>query len=133
MASVNKAILVGNLGKDPESRIMPNGDSVTNITVATSETWKDKNGDKQEKTEWHRVTFYRKLAEIVAEYLRKGSSVYVEGRIETKKWTDKSGVERYTTEIIANEMKMLSGRSGNEQPKPKSQSGFDDASEDIPF
>ena len=95
MASVNKVILIGNLGKDPETRYMPNGDAVTNITVATTETWKDKNGEKQEKTEWHRVTFYRKLAEIAGEYLKKGRSVYVEGRLETRKWTDKSGVERY--------------------------------------
>jgi len=113
MASVNKVILVGRLGKDPETRYMPNGDAVTNITLATSETWKDKNGEKQEKTEWHRVTFYRKLAEIAGEYLKKGSMAYVEGRLETRKWTDKSGVEKYTTEIIANEMQMLSSRGGS--------------------
>jgi single-strand DNA-binding protein len=111
MASVNKVILVGRLGKDPETRYMPNGDAVTNITLATSETWKDKNGEKQEKTEWHRVTFYRKLAEIAGEYLKKGSLVYVEGRLETRKWTDKVGVEKYTTEIICNDMQMLSSRS----------------------
>ena len=113
MASVNKVILVGRLGKDPETRYMPNGDAVTNITLATSETWKDKNGEKQEKTEWHRVTFYRKLAEIAGEYLKKGSMAYVEGRLETRKWTDKAGVEKYTTEIIANEMQMLSSRGGS--------------------
>jgi single-strand DNA-binding protein len=112
MASVNKVILVGRLGKDPDARYLPNGDAVTNCTIATNENWKDKNGDKQEKTEWHRVTFYRKLAEIAAEYLKKGSMVYVEGRLETRKWTDKAGVEKYTTEIIANEMQMLSSREG---------------------
>ena len=112
MASVNKVILIGNLGKDPDIRYMPGGDAVANITLATSETWKDKTGVKQEKTEWHRVTFYRKLAEIVGEYLKKGSSVYVEGRLETRKWTDKTGTDRYTTEIIANEMRMLGSKSG---------------------
>src|SRR3982751_5178212 len=112
MASINKVILIGNLGKDPETRYMPNGDAVTNITVATTETWKDKNGEKQEKTEWHRVTFYRKLAEIAGEYLKKGRPVYVEGRLETRKWTDKAGVEKYTTEIVASEMQMLGSREG---------------------
>lgn len=111
MASVNKVILIGNLGKDPETRYMSNGDAVTNITLATTDTWKDKNGEKQEKTEWHLVTFYRKLAEIAGEYLKKGSPVYIEGRLETRKWTDKQGVERYTTDIIANDMKMLGNRS----------------------
>ncbi len=148
MASVNKVILVGRLGKDPETRYMPNGDAVTNITLATSETWKDKNGEKQEKTEWHRVTFYRKLAEIAGEYLKKGSMAYVEGRLETRKWTDKAGVEKYTTEIIANEMQMLSSRSGggntfevvDREPsagaaKPAKKTGgeFDDFEDDIPF
>ena len=113
MASVNKVILIGNLGRDPETRYMPNGEAVANITVATTETWKDKaSGEKQEKTEWHRVTFYRRLAEIAGEYLKKGSQVYVEGRLETRKWQDKEGKDRYTTEIIANEMKMLGSRSG---------------------
>lgn len=111
MASVNKVILVGRLGKDPEVRYMTNGEAVANITLATSESWKDKNGEKQEKTEWHRVTFYRKLAEIVGEYLKKGGMVYVEGRLETRKWTDKAGVEKYTTEVIANEMVMLGSKS----------------------
>lgn len=143
MASVNKVILVGNLGKDPETRYMPNGDAVTNITVATTETWKDKDGKKQEKTEWHRVTFYRKLAEIAGEYLKQGRQVYVEGRIETKKWTDKSGVERYSTDIIANELKMLGGKpSGDSQPREKKFEGgaasapkgdFSDFDSDIPF
>jgi single-strand DNA-binding protein len=144
MASVNKVIIIGNLGKDPETRYMPNGDAVTNITVATTETWKDKNGEKQEKTEWHRITFYRKLAEIVGEYLKKGSSIYVEGRLETRKWTDKQGIERYTTDIIATDMKMLGGKpsgdregrqstaSASSLPK-KPSSGFDDMDDDIPF
>lgn len=113
MASVNKVILIGNLGRDPETRYMPNGDAVTNITVATSETWKDKtSGERQERTEWHRVTFYRRLAEIAGEYLKKGSQVFIEGRLETRKWQDKEGKDRYTTEIIASEMKMLGSRAG---------------------
>jgi single-strand DNA-binding protein len=117
MASVNKVILIGNLGKDPEIRYMQNGDAVANITLATTEKWKDKNGEKQEKTEWHRVTFYRKLAEIVGEYLKKGYPVYVEGRLETRKWTDKTGIERYTTDIIATDMKMLAGRKERQRRK----------------
>ena len=113
MASVNKVILVGNLGADPETRFMPNGDAVANIRLATTESWKDKaSGEKKEITEWHRVVFYRKLAEIVGQYLKKGSAVYVEGRIRTRKWQDKEGRDRYTTEIIANEMQMLGGRAG---------------------
>ena len=111
MASVNKVILVGNLGKDPETRYMPNGDAVTNITLATTDTWKDKNsGDKREATEWHRVVFFRKLAEIANQYLRKGSQVYIEGSLKTRKWQDQSGQDRYTTEIVADEMKMLGSR-----------------------
>ena len=155
MASINKVMLIGNLGKDPDIRYMPNGEAVTNITLATSETWKDKTGAKQEKTEWHRVTFYRKLAEIVGEYLKKGSSVYVEGRLETRKWTDKAGADRYTTEIIANEMRMLGSKPGgssfegenknNKTSPPKDSaasnnnaannpnSGFGDMDDDIPF
>ena len=156
MASVNKVILVGRLGKDPEVRYMPNGDAVANITLATSESWKDKNGEKQEKTEWHRVTFYRKLAEIVGEYLKKGGMVYVEGRLETRKWTDKAGVEKYTTEVIANEMVMLGGKSsgsnsyevqdsaeaprgkpassgGQDKPAAKKGGDFSDFEDDIPF
>lgn len=117
MASVNKVILIGNLGRDPETRFMPNGEAVTNVTIATTETWKDRNsGERQEKTEWHRVTFYRRLAEIAGEYLKKGSQVYVEGRLETRKWTDKEGKDRYTTEIIASEMKMLGSRAGAGAP-----------------
>ena len=117
MASVNKVILIGNLGRDPETRYMPNGEAVTNITLATTETWKDRtSGERQEKTEWHRVTFYRRLAEIAGEYLKKGSQVFVEGRLETRKWTDKEGKDRYTTEIIASEMKMLGSRPGAGPP-----------------
>jgi single-strand DNA-binding protein len=115
MASVNKVILVGNLGRDPESRTLPNGEAVTNIAIATTESWKDKtSGERRELTEWHRVTFYRKLAEIADQYLRKGSQVYIEGRLQTRKWTDKEGVERYTTEIIADNMQMLGGRGHSE-------------------
>ena len=117
MASVNKVILIGNLGRDPETRYMPNGEAVANVTIATTETWKDRNtGERQEKTEWHRVTFYRRLAEIAGEYLKKGSQVYVEGRLETRKWTDKEGKDRYTTEIIATDMKMLGSRAGSGAP-----------------
>ena len=110
---VNKVILVGHLGADPEVRYMPNGGAVANVTVATTESWKDKSsGEKQEKTEWHRVVFFARLAEIVGEYLKKGSQMYVEGRLQTRKWQDKSGVDRYTTEIVASEMQMLGGRGG---------------------
>jgi single-strand DNA-binding protein len=114
MASVNKVILIGNLGKDPDVRYMPSGKAVANVTLATNESWKDRNtGEKQERTEWHNVVFYSPLAEIVGQYLRKGSSVFVEGRLQTRKWQDKTtNQDRYTTEIIANEMKMLGGRSG---------------------
>jgi len=110
---VNKVILIGHLGADPEVRYMPNGGAVANVTVATTESWKDKSsGEQQEKTEWHRVVFFARLAEIVGEYLKKGSQLYVEGRLQTRKWQDKSGVDRYTTEIVANEMQMLGGRGG---------------------
>jgi len=161
MASVNKVILVGNLGADPETRYMTNGDAVCNIRLATTDSWKDKaSGEKREMTEWHRVVFYRKLAEIAGQYLKKGSQVYLEGRIRTRKWTDKDGQERYTTEIEATEMQMLGGRQGmgggaggggsggsmgggNEPPAdyqpsaPKKPAGgkpsFDDLDDDIPF
>ena len=135
MASVCKVILIGNLGKNPETRFMSSGDAVTNITLATTETWKDKNGEKQEKTEWHRVTFYRKLAEIAWEYLRKGSQVYIEGKLETRKWTDKNGMERYTTEINASDMKMLGSKqqSSSGQQSASNSSGFEDMDDDIPF
>lgn len=110
---VNKVILVGNLGADPEVKYMPNGNAVANVTLATSETWKDKqSGENKEKTEWHRVVFFRRLAEIAGEYLKKGSQVYIEGKLQTRKWQDKNGNDRYTTEIIANEMQMLGGRGG---------------------
>ncbi|MDE2598297.1 MAG: single-stranded DNA-binding protein [Rhodocyclaceae bacterium] len=113
MASVNKVILVGNLGADPESRYMPNGDAVCNVRLATTESWKDKaSGEKKEITEWHRVVFYRRLAEIAGQYLKKGTPVYVEGRIRTRKWQDKDGQDRYTTEIEATEMQMLGRREG---------------------
>lgn len=138
MSSVNKVILVGRLGKDPETRYMQNGDAVTNVTLATEETWK-KDGEKQSKTEWHRLTFYRKLAEIVEQYLNKGSLIYVEGRIETRKWQDQLGNDKYSTEIIVNEMRMLGGgqsspsQVANSQPKsqPQNQSAPED--DDIPF
>ncbi len=162
MASVNKVILVGNLGADPETRYMPNGDAIANIRLATTESWKDKaSGEKKEITEWHRVVFYRKLAEIVGQYLKKGSAVYLEGRIRTRKWQDKDGQERYTTEIEASEMQMLGGRqsmgassggeaeyggsmpssSGSAAPGPgtsrpapaKKAPSFDDMDDDIPF
>jgi len=108
---VNKVILVGNLGQEPETRYMPNGGAVTNISIATSETWKDKSsGQMQERTEWHRVVFFNKLAEIAGEYLKKGSKVYVEGALRTRKWQDQSGSDRYTTEIVANEMQMLDAK-----------------------
>ncbi len=108
---INKVILVGNLGKDPEVRYMPNGNAVANITLATSESWKDKQtGETQEKTEWHRVVLFRRLGEIAGEYLKKGSQVYIEGKLQTRKWQDNAGNDRYTTEIIANEMQMLGGR-----------------------
>jgi len=156
MASVNKVILVGNLGKDPEIRYMPNGDALANVTIATSESWKDKaSGEKKELTEWHRLVFRNKLAEIVGQYLKKGSSIYVEGRIRTRKWTDKEGQERYTTEIDVREMTMLGGRSSASSadgeaeyggsmpssPAPAAARGapakkapsFDDMDDDIPF
>lgn len=142
MTSLNRVTLIGNLGKDPEVRYMANGDAVANISVATTESWKDKNGEKQEKTEWHRVTFYRKLAEIAGEYLKKGSMVWLEGRLETRKWEDKGGVERYTTEIIASELKFLDrkkedgGKSyHSEKRAPATQTGtsFDNMDDDIPF
>ncbi|NBO10207.1 MAG: single-stranded DNA-binding protein [Methylophilaceae bacterium] len=112
MASVNKVILVGNLGRDPEVRFMPNGEAVCNFSIATTDSWKDKNGQKQERTEWHNIVMYRKLAEIAGEYLKKGRPVYVEGRLQTRKWQTKEGQDRYTTEIVADQMQMLGGREG---------------------
>ena len=113
MASVNKVILVGNLGADPETRYMPSGDAITNIRIATTDRWKDKaSGEMKEATEWHRIAFFGRLAEVAGQYLKKGSQVYVEGRIRTRKWQDKEGQDRYSTEIVANEMQMLGGRGG---------------------
>lgn len=150
MASVNKVILVGNLGKDPDVRYMPDGNAVANVSIATSEQWKDKaTGEKQERVEWHRVVFFNRLGEIAGEYLKKGSSVYIEGKLTTRKWTDKEGNDRYTTEIVASEMKMLGSRQreeGGESREPAAQrpaasskkppaggGGFDDLDDDIPF
>ena len=153
MASVNKVILVGNLGRDPEVRYLPDGGAVTNVSVATTDTWKDKSGEKQERTEWHRIAFFGKLAEIAGEYLKKGSQVYVEGSLRTRKWQDKEGKERYTTEIIADRMQMLGSRAGGSESmarepkaaaaesgggggKPAATKGgasFDDMDDDIPF
>ncbi len=153
MASVNKVILIGNLGQDPETRHLPSGDAVCNISIATSEKWKDKSGEQQEHTEWHRIGFFGKLAEIAGEYLKKGAPVYVEGRIRTRKWQDKEGNDRYSTEIIADRMQMLGGRrddsGGGDRQQPRQertqQSGegggqskkgggaFDQMDDDIPF
>lgn len=120
MRGVNKVILIGNCGKDPETRYLPSGGAVANVSIATSESWKDKtSGESKEKTEWHNVVFYGKLAEIVGQYVKKGSSVYIEGRIQTRKWTDKEGKDRYTTEIIADQMQMLGGKpNGADKPAP---------------
>ncbi len=123
MASVNKVILVGNLGRDPEIRYLPSGDPVANITIATSSKYKNKTGEMVEETEWHRVTFFGKLAEIVGQYLKKGRSVYVEGRIKTRKYTDKEGIEKYATDIIANEMQMLGSREGMGEPAGDDEGG----------
>lgn len=140
---INKVILIGHLGNDPETRYMPSGGAVTNIRLATSESWKDKNtGEQQDRTEWHSVAFFGRLAEIAGEYLRKGSQVYVEGRLRTRKWQDRDGNDRYTTEIIANEMQMLGGRPGASAPARSStesssvaESGppSDEFDDDIPF
>lgn len=154
---INKVILIGNLGQDPEQRAMPNGNAVTNITLATSESWKDKNtGQQQERTEWHRVIFFNRLAEIAGQYLQKGSKVYVEGSLRTRKWQDQSGQDRYTTEIVASEMQMLDSRgdsgtqnqnhapqqSYQQRQAPQNQQGYQqqmpgagmpDFDDDIPF
>ena len=156
MASVNKVILVGNLGRDPEVRYTPDNSAITNVSIATTDVWRDKSGEKQERTEWHRVAFFGKLAEIAGEYLKKGSQVYVEGRLQTRKWQDKEGQDRYTTEIVADRMQMLGSRGGMgmadaaemDAPPPatsrqgaparssapaRSGSKFDDLEDDIPF
>jgi single-strand DNA-binding protein len=112
MASVNKVILIGNLGRDPETRYTTGGDAVTNLRIATTETWKDKSGEKQEKTEWHTVVLFGRQAEIAGEYLKKGRSVYIEGRLQTRKYTDKEGVEKYSTEVVGDRMQLLGGREG---------------------
>ncbi len=135
---VNKVIVIGNLGNDPETKVMPSGGSVTNITVATSESWKDKqSGEPKERTEWHRVTFYNRLAEIAGEYLKKGSKVYVEGSLRTRKWQDQSGQDRYTTEVIASEMQMLDSKSGKDSGGGRkadiNRALVDDFDDDIPF
>lgn len=153
MASVNKVILIGNLGADPETRYLPSGDAVTNIRIATTENWKDKSGEKQEHTEWHRISFFGRQAEVAGEYLKKGSPVYIEGRIRTRKWQDKEGQDRYSTEIVADRMQLLGGRGsggegggggmreapsggggGGKAPAKKGGGGsFDDMDDDIPF
>ncbi len=152
MASVNKVILVGNLGADPETKYLPSGDAVTNIRLATTDRWKDKaSGETKEATEWHRIAFFGRLAEIAGEYLKKGSQVYIEGRIRTRKWQDKEGQDRYSTEIVADTMQMLGSRPGAGEPRePREALGakasetkpaaakkpagkFDDMEDDIPF
>lgn len=136
MSSVNKAIILGNVGKDPEIRYSADGKAIANFSVATSSSWKDKAGAKQEQTEWHRISAFGKLAEIIGEYIKKGSQIYIEGRIQTRKWTDKDGVEKYSTEVIADQMTMLGGPKLEAPAKPaaKAPAGkFDDMSDDIPF
>ena len=147
---LNKVILIGRLGKDPETRFMPNGEAVCNFSVATSEAWNDRNGQRQERTEWHNITMYRRLAEIAGQYLKKGSQVYLEGKIQSRKYTDKNGAERTAYDIIANEMKMLGGGGNDGQQAQQAQNGtppepprrqapaapaapVDDDSDDIPF
>lgn len=139
MASVNKAIILGHLGQDPETRYLPSGDAVTNISVATSEKWKGKDGSQQEHTEWHRVSFFGKTAEIAGEYLKKGSPVYIEGRIRTRKWQDKDGQDKYSTEIVGDRLQLLggkaqaSGETPEQKPARKQSGGFDQMADDIPF
>lgn len=147
MASVNKVTIVGNLGRDPETRYMPSGDAVTNIAVATTDTWKDKTtGEKKEQTEWHRISFFGKLAEIAGQYLKKGSQVYIEGSLRTRKYTDKDGVEKYATEIKADSMQMPGSRQGaggaavqdsgapaRQQQAPAQRPSAADDDDDIPF
>lgn len=138
---VNKAIIIGHMGADPETRYTPSGTAVTNIRVATTEQWKDKqSGDQQERTEWHRVVAFNRLAEVIGEYLTKGSPVYIEGKLQTEKWTDQSGVERHTTKIVASDMQMLGGKGGQQSQQsgqaPGGQQGTSnppDDEDDIPF
>jgi single-strand DNA-binding protein len=151
MASVNKIIIVGNLGADPEMRYLPSGDPVANMRVATTEKWKDKQGNQQEHTEWHRCNMFGRLAEIVGQYLKKGSSVYLEGRVRTRKWTDQAGVEKFSTEINVDQIQMLDGKRGDTGAAPATQKplarpaadkpaagyggdgGFDGMADDVPF
>ena len=151
MASINKVIIVGNLGADPETRFLPSGEAVTNIRVATTDRWKDKaSGEMKEATEWHRISFFGRLAEVSGEYLKKGSQVYVEGSLRTRKWQDKEGQDRYSTEIVGDTMQMLGSRAGSGEPRPepmksaepkgagapaakKPAGKFDDMEDDIPF
>jgi len=149
MASVNKVIIIGNLGRDPELRYLPSGDAVANLRIATTDKYKDRSGDMQEQTEWHSVAFFGKTAEVCGQYLKKGSQVYVEGSLRTRKWQDKDGQDRYSTEIVANEMQMLGGRGGGgggggnferSEPRPSgatagggSGGGRDEFDDDIPF
>ena len=140
MAGINKVIIVGHLGNDPEIRTMPNGDAVANISVATSEAWTDKNtGERREVTEWHRIVFYRKLAEICGQYLKKGAQVYIEGRLRTRKWQDQNGQDRYTTEIQGDVMQMLGTRpqsadgANNPQPMPQQDASVNAFDDSIPF
>ena len=140
MAGINKVIIVGNLGNDPEMRSMPNGEAVANISVATSEAWTDKNtGERREVTEWHRIVFYRKLAEICGQYLKKGAQVYIEGRLRTRKWQDQNGQDRYTTEIQGDVMQMLGTRpqsadgANNSQPIPQQDASVNAFDDSIPF
>ena len=137
---INKVILIGNLGADPEVKYLPSGSAVANVTLATSESWKDKQtGEQKERTEWHRLSFFGRLAEIAGEYLRKGSKIYIDGKLQTRKWQGQDGQDRYTTEIIVNEMQMLDGKnnSGRQNEPPKQQAAqpnnFDDFDDDIPF
>ncbi|WP_255991837.1 single-stranded DNA-binding protein [Chitinolyticbacter albus] len=132
MASLNKVLLIGNLGRDPETRFLPSGGAVCNFSIATTERFKDKQGQQQEKTEWHNIVMYNRLAEIAGEYLKKGSSVYIEGRIQTRKWQDKqTGADRYTTEIVADQMQMLSGRGGGGGQQGGSYGGGDDFNQEY--
>jgi len=151
LASVNRVILIGNLGRDPETRNLNGSDAIASFSIATTDNWKDKNGQKQERTEWHRISAFGKLAEIAGQYLKKGSSVYVEGRLQTRKWQDKEGNERNTTEVVIDRLQMLGGRSAehsdsdassnkrqqsssdNRQSSAANNSGFDGFDDDIPF
>lgn len=140
MSSVNRVTLLGNVGKEPEVRYSSNGDAIATFSIATSQKWTDKaTGERKEQTEWHRVTAFKRLAEVVKDYVSKGSKVYVEGSLNTRKWTDKDGIERYTTEVRANELVLLGGGGGEERPRsaPKkadaAESGFDEFSDEIPF